>query len=142
MDKKFFRFPGGYPRHIGLRSQISRFWLDKKTQEGTPINIQRSLGSNLMKGNMVKPSISFGPLGLVRKIFATEVHYHKLLKTVFDAFWGALSNETTFKLFYHADSTSLRYRRIHASEKWYIVPSQKHYAIKNFQYHEKIARDR
>ncbi len=73
MDKKFFRCSGGYPRHIGLRSQISKFSLEKKTQEGTTINIQGSLGSNLMKVNIAKPPTSFSPLDLVQKLFATEV---------------------------------------------------------------------
>jgi hypothetical protein len=53
-------------------------------------------------------------LGRVQKIFDTEVQYHKLLKTGFDAFGCALSNETTFKLFYRAEMINLSDLRGHA----------------------------
>jgi hypothetical protein len=36
------------------------------------------------------------------------------LKTSFDAVSSALSNGTTFKMFYHADPTNLLYLRRHA----------------------------
>jgi hypothetical protein len=57
---------------------------------------------------------NLGLSGCVRKIFATEVQFNKLLRTRIDAFGCALSNKTTFKLFYHADVTNLPDLRGHA----------------------------
>jgi hypothetical protein len=49
----------------------------------------------------------FKSFSRVRKFFATEVQYPKLLKMAFDVLRYALSNETTLKKFYHDDLTNL-----------------------------------
>jgi hypothetical protein len=46
---------------------------------------------------------------IVENSFYTKIQNAKLLKTPFDAVFFALSDETTFKLFYHTDSTNLPY---------------------------------
>jgi len=46
---------------------------------------------------------------IVENIFYTKIQSHKLLKTLFDVFFSAVSDETTLKLFYRADRTSLPY---------------------------------
>jgi hypothetical protein len=48
---------------------------------------------------------------IVENIFYSKIQYHKLLKTPFDAGFFALSDETTFQLLYHVDSTNLPYLR-------------------------------
>jgi hypothetical protein len=69
----------------------------------------------------------------VRKNFASEVRYPKLLKRTFDAFRYALSNETTFKQFYHADLMNLPYLCKHILRRRHTVPPQKYQTIKEFQ---------
>ncbi len=43
---------------------------------------------------------------IVENIFYTKIQSHKLLKTLFDVLFSAVSDETTLKLFYSADRTN------------------------------------
>ncbi len=63
----------------------------------------------------------------VRNIFATKIQNNNSLNTESDPFGCTLSNETTLKLFYHANMTNSPYRRRDAFCK--IVSSTNHRAL-------------